>query len=550
MTIAEALLNQGFREKAEMPVDTENLVPHLIVEARAGTGKTTTLIEGLKRIKGIESSMVPSPQQEVIWQQMELSRDARTVCFVAFNKAIASELQSRVPADCEAMTMHSMGFKAVQAAYGRLAVNQYRVQDIISEITGRDIRELRRFKPVLVKATEDLVGLCKMNLRTGTAEDCDELARHYDIDCNGPIGEIFALVPQVIERCKDVAKDCKIDFDDMVWLPVVLNLSVAKYDLLLVDESQDLNRCQQALAKKAGERLILVGDSKQAIYGFAGADSQSMSRMFEELKDAERGCNTLPLTVTRRCGRAIVVEANRIVADFHAHETNCEGKVTKGLKYADDENPVVKSGEEVDPGHDVDGAPIPVVKGKPNYRQDVQDGDMLLCRVNAPLVSQCFKFLRAGRKATIQGRDVGQGLISTVKKLKADTLVDLVSKLSDWLHNETQKENAKRNPNENRLISLQDRFDCLMAFTEDQTTVEGVIARIEVIFTDDRKNAGVKLSSIHKAKGLEANRIYFLMPKGGECPHPMAKSQWQKEQESNLLYVGITRAIEELYFVY
>jgi len=88
-----------------------------------------------------------------------------------------------------------------------------------------------------------------------------------------------------------------------------------------------------------------------------------------------------------------------------------------------------------------------------------------------------------------------------------------------------------------------------MAFTEDQTTVEGVVARIETIFTDDRKGTGVKLSSVHKSKGLESRRVFFLMPVGATCPHPMAKSSWQKEQENNLWYVAVTRAIEELYFV-
>lgn len=505
--------------------------PHLIVEARAGTGKTTTLVEGLKLVKGLGTGLIPSPQQAAVWEQMKLSADARTVCFVAFNKSIATELQSRVPQGCDAMTMHSMGFKAVQKAFGKVGVNKYRVQDIISEITGRDIRELRKYKPVLLKATEDLVGLCKMNLRAGTIEDCTEIAAHYDVETNGSRDEVFAMVPKVLDRCKDVPRDRSIDFDDMIWIPVSLGLSVFQYDLLLVDEAQDLNRCQQALAKSAGKRLILCGDPCQAIYGFAGADAESMPRMGKELGETERGCLTLPLTVTRRCGKAIVAEAQKYVPLFEAFETNPVGLIGKA-DYEAKKCPACAKGLP-------EGETCKVCNSQKqaSYHDIVADGDFCLCRVNAPLVSQCFRFIKAGRKANIQGRDVGQGLISTVKKLKAADVADLVMKLSDWLHSETSKENAKRNPNENRLIALQDRYDCLMCFTEDQTTVDGVIKRIETIFTDDKTSTGIKLSSIHKAKGLEAKRVFFLMPKGAECPHPMAKSQWQKEQEINLLYV-------------
>lgn len=330
--------------------------PHLIVEARAGTGKTTTLIEGLKKLKGLPTSIEPSPQQAAVWEQMALSKDVKTLCMVAFNKSIAEELKRRVPPGCEASTMHSMGFRAVQRAFGRLEVSSWVTQDIISELLETDIRELRRTKSVVLKATEELVSLCKMNLshrdpcgndlKPGDpdwVEVLTDLASYYDIDLNGSRAEVFALVPRVLERAKEPKG--KISFDDMIWLPVVLDLPMTKFDLLLCDEVQDFNRVQQALAKRAGKRLIMVGDPAQAIYGFAGADSQSMPRMAKELGrcfacdnraevpescfacGGKPKCVILLLTVTRRCGKAIVEEARKIVPDFEAHESNPEGKV-------------------------------------------------------------------------------------------------------------------------------------------------------------------------------------------------------------------------------
>ena len=113
---------------------------------------------------------------------------------------------------------------------------------------------------------------------------------------------------------------------------------------------------------------------------------------------------------------------------------------------------------------------------------------------------------------------------------------------------EVTKEQRRKFPNEGRIMNLQDRHTCIIYFTENQETLDGVISSIEKLFSDDETN-GIKLSSIHKAKGLEANRVFLLQPEGASIPHPMAKTSWQREQEFNLLYVAITRAIDELVYV-
>lgn len=544
--------------------------PHLIIKARAGTGKTTVLVEGLRELRGDFKPcpncnttgtdsyghecqhfingykcrsgylrLKPSPQQQAVWDSISLSKEATSIGFVAFNKSIAEELKSRVPAGIDAMTMHSLGNSALRAAFGQLKMNEYRVSDIISELTGKDIRDLRLKKPELVKWVQELVSLCKMNL-IGLETHADpvfwtmglsDLASYYDIELNGCRAEAFDLVPRVLERCKDVQRDNSIDFSDMIWLPVVLNLTVKRYDLLLIDESQDLNRCQQALAKRSGKRLVFCGDEKQAIYGFSGADSQSLKRLEQELSSTEQTCQILPLTVTRRCGKAIVEEAKKYVPDFEAHESNSEGKISTALYKSED--------------------------GKPTYREQVQDGDMVICRCNAPLVSQCFKFLRRGRKATIQGRDVGQGLISTVNKVMKgydetsdNQIAELHQKLSDWLHTEETKENAKRNPSESRLLALQDRYDCLICFTEGAKTVKDVTDKIESIFTNNKAERGIRMSSVHRAKGLESNRVFILQCKGAAMPLAWKdQADWEYEQELNILYVAVTRSIQELIYV-
>lgn len=524
--------------------------PHLIIIARAGTGKTTTGICGLQAMKGIRPLVTPSPQQKLIWDSFALSKDVTSICMVAFNKSIADELQRRVPPGVQAMTLHSLGFKAVNNAFGRQQPNRYVIADTISEIEGRDLAEIKKYDFENIKATEKLVGLCKQNLigfdgKTFEVcrvsdEELSRLANHYEVELNGSALKVFDWVRGCLTRA--LTPNGKITFDDMVWLPVVRNLALYVYEFLFVDEAQDLNRCQQALALRAGKRLVFCGDDRQAIYGFAGADSESLKRLEEILGNTDRGVVVLPLTVTRRCGKAIVEEAKKIVVDFEAHESNGDGsilrmKLTGTMKASDHPADQVEN-----------GMPLMVVD-ETSYRGKAADNDMVLCRVNAPLVSECFKFLKEGRKAIIVGRDVGAGLISTIKQLKPVDIADLSFKLSEWLHRETQKENAKRNPDETRLIGLQDRYDCLCCFMEDKKTVDEVIRKIEVTFTDDKDVKGIRLSSIHRSKGLEADRVFLLEPAGKGVPHPMARSEWQISQEWNLRYVAITRAIKELVYV-
>jgi DNA helicase II / ATP-dependent DNA helicase PcrA len=523
--------------------------PHVIVVAKAGTGKTTTLVSGLQVLRGLPPTnargevISPSPQQAAIWHAIGKSRDAKSVCFVAFGKAIAEELRARVPPRCEAMTMHSMGNRTVTRAFGRLEISRHRVQDVIARMTGVNIHALRRAEPVLLKATEDLVGLCKLTLTgmdgfegcpSGNPQDAwdqvlEEMAAAYGVELADKSREVFRLVPAVLEACKDPTGDGCIDFNDMVWLPAVHTLPVYRYDLLLIDEAQDLSAAQQELALRAGRRLVLCGDPRQAIYGFAGADYDSIDNLGARLAGR---CVRLPLTVTRRCGKAIVKEANAIEPDFEAHPSNPEGEVSTALYPVQWQGSVARS--------------IPVEE---SYLSDVREGDFVVCRVNAPLVGQCFRLLRMGVRANIQGRDVGEGLVDMVKRFGDDGVPELVRRVGEWLHSERESELARRHPRDTRLIALHDKHDCILAFTEGAAAVAEVVGRIEAMFTDERGGPGVRLSSIHKAKGLEAERVFFLQPRGAECPHPLAKTDLAKRQELNLRYVAITRAAEKLVHV-
>jgi DNA helicase-2/ATP-dependent DNA helicase PcrA len=496
------------------------MAPHIIVDAKAGTGKTTTMIGGLKYLKGEYPGFKPSPQQQVIWDCLKKGAMPESIAMVSFNKSIAETLQKRVPAGVNASTMHSMGFNAVKRKFknsGRSFFNNWKTQNLLEDVTGKDIAELRKENYDAVQAVDKLAGLCK-SLLLGwepghgfsadlvSDEVLEALAATYDVDYLD--GEVMEYVRRILDascRLEEMDVPC-VDFNDMIWLPVVLDLPMFRYDLLMVDESQDLNPCQQELAMKAGNRMMFVGDPRQAIYAFTGADANSIRNILVRLGNTERGVESFPLNVTFRCGKKIVEKAQELVPEFFAHETNPEGEVTN----------------------------IP----RDKFADEANDGDMVICRTNAPLVGAAFRFIANGKKATIVGGDIGKSLLQLIKKLKAEDVGDLMEKVDTWYHEEIKKVSKAKYPNEHKLQSLQDKKDCILAFCEDCYGLHQVESAIQKMFVEN-VSSGIRLSSIHKAKGLEAERVYILHPE--LIPHPMAKTADSREQEKNLLYVAQTR---------
>lgn len=600
--VTESLAATGLGAKLAAKKTTH--VNHLVVKAFAGTGKTFTLMTGTAKAfasdwRAVELGLceeinrknrfngrpeldpeafriTPSPEQAAIWDLFCASKGAKSVTYCAFNKSIVTEfsdswgwlvsLLSQQGVNLQFATVNSLGNKAVAQAFGRLNVVDWRIENLVAKLLGKDPRELKRYEPEMLSATSQLVGLCKLNL-TGWTEDggfdaesiteadLDKLGAHYDIEMNGSREKVYGLIPRILAECLKASQHREIDFNDQNWLPVVLDLPIAKVDVICVDEGQDLPRVRQEFARRAGKRVIIVGDVNQAIYGFAGADTDSLPRM-EALLGQAVGCDVGYLTETRRCGRAIVAEAQQYVPNFKAHETNPEGKISR------------------------------VAKSK--FLESVQDADMVLSRVNGPLVSFALKLIKAGRKAIIRGRKFGEGLKTFVTKLKAESVPDLAYKLGEWAQRETELEAGKRNPSEARLIAIQDKKECLEAFCENAEVIQDVIVNIDLVFSgkvcpkcgkrfaeeSDRCNnphckqtsgekdengwpigpklmqpKGVLFSSVHRAKGLENNRVFLLKTKDAPIPHPMAKTPWQKGQERNLAYVAITRAIQELIYV-
>lgn len=279
-----------------------------------------------------------------------------------------------------------------------------------------------------------------------------------------------------------------------------------------------------------GDRRLYVADGivvHNSIYGFRGSDHKSMSRIREGLSRDYRGVIELPLTITRRCPKSHVRLAQRIVPSIEALPDAPEGVIRH-----------VSTRESV---------------------EEMAPGDLVVCRVNAELVGTAYKLLKRGVRAVVRGRDIGKGLDKLIERsIKREQLCgqdgveQLIMTAGDITGEDVTRFRAIPQGKGNiRAALAEDKYECLTTLSSDVKTVaemQGVIKRLFADFNDDGKpNESVVLGTVHRTKGLESERVWVLRPE--LMPHPMARQEWERDQEYNLAYVCVTRSKRELCFV-
>lgn len=464
---------------------------NLVVRARAGTGKTTTILEGINR----------APEDSIL--------------LAAFNKSIATELNEKLSNPrAEARTLHSLGFAFVRRNWKRVKVKNGRRAWNLAEDAAETVRSRHKLGPPTDPA---ISAIKKMHTKarevnpwaSDTGEVLD-LAVRFDLLPNEDQGEWDdnALAEAALEAMERAAeRTTEIDFADMIFLPLRNRWVKPWYDLVVIDEAQDMTVAQLALARGAcrrNGRLAIVGDDRQAIYGFRGADSGSLDRLKAELEAVECGLKT-----TYRCPQAIVALAQQYVPDFEAAPSAPEGFVTETTRNA--------------------------------IGDDVSEGDFVLSRTNAPLASVCMGLLKRNIRAKIKGRDIGKAITDLVDGLEARDVEDLVDRLERWREQEVRR--AQRIKNEDtaqkRTDMVNDQADVIIALLEGATSIAELRTRLEELFSDKIDRRAVMCSTVHKAKGLETDNVYLLADTFRDG----------KQEEENIRYVAITRSKDMLVWV-
>lgn len=525
---------------------------HLIVRARAGTGKTTTICEGVNRAR------------------------ERSIWVAAFNADIAKDLAAKITNPrAKARTFHSVGLLCIKKKWAETPTDLdkdrgYRIAEEVLEdpsiyraipvperLSGR-VREIRTIETNLLMVPQPdrkVIGLVA-HLATRVKEvdpfvvnllptdenpEAPQAKIDEAIDRVELVGAEFDLLPEeayelngwTARRIAAYAlaavvkvqrfEDYRYDFADMIFLPLVNGWTFPTFAMTVVDEAQDVSAPMLEFAKRMtlqGGRLVFVGDDKQAIYGFRGADSGALDRIKKEL-DADE----LPLSITYRCPTTVVREANRIVQDFYAAPGAPAG-VVRAIRYADLTR------------HEQGG---------------LAAGDLLLSRVNSALMGVCLELLRERRPVSVLGREFGEALQKLARKICPEnvSLEEFQDELNDYVMEQTEKLLASTERSaQKRLERLLDQCEALRAIADGMAALRGpkdavaLTNQIRALFAEGQKQLVTTCSTVHKVKGLEWDRVFILT----DTMYVFGMRKHDPE-EANIEYVAITRAKKELVFV-
>lgn len=489
-----------------------------VVQAVAGSGKTKTLVEAAK-----------------------LLHSDRAV-FLAFNRHIATELQSRLDGSMTAKTIHSVGMGTLRSHIGKVIVDDNKYgdiakdysNDIASDLFQKYQSDLRRWRKsrndddepeeppnagFITGQLKKLAHFCRVTLTPVDQFDAvEEMVSHFGcLDDALELKIIHYPLMSILSEGERIAQNRGIvDYDDMLWLPNKWDLQLPPQEWVMCDEGQDLSPAQLDLVLKLrgkGGRFLFVADPKQAIYGFAGASSDSVEQIIKRTN-----ATVLPLSICYRCPKSHIELAQKIVKQIEPAPNAIDGIVET-----------------------VDREKLPTI---------IREGDLIISRCTAPAVKLCIELIAKRIPARVRGRDIGKGLTSIVREVAKHPNFEF-SRFGEFLQEYRESRVAKlqqRKNSESQVESLRDRIEgiwvCYHAFNCQDINV--FCREIEELFSDTRSS--VVLSTVHRAKGLEEQRVFILEPEKLPLRWPN-QLDWELQQEFNTTYVALTRAKAELYFV-
>jgi len=417
--------------------------------------------------------------------------------FVAFNKKIADEMFVRLPGWVTCSTLHSLAYRVLKQTDTSFKVNNNKVTNIIKygdyseeekTFFFENSYEVRRFFDSLrMFATEPTL---------------DEVAVANPFDKNHT-KFLQRVWKQIIDMESKGKRRVIIDFNDMLVQPLWQDLEFPKYDNIIIDEVQDLNEVQFELVSRMCHdktRVIGAGDRNQSIYAFRGADHFAVDVFTEKFQ-----CTTMPLSICYRCASSIVERAWHLVPEIEAGADAPEG-VVEHITTA-------------------------------NY----PTGSLVLCRNTKPLVEEMLRYVRGGSTVFFVNKDMsyplkrlGKDFLESGKKGDA-FILERLEKYSSTYYKRVVQEQWEI------IKTIIQGFECKLSPKMLCDTID------EIMPKERPKTPHITFSTIHGSKGDEYDTVYLYRP--DLIPSMYAETQMELQQEDNLLYVAITRAINKLYYV-
>jgi len=502
---------------------------NLVLIAPAGSGKSYTL--------------------EAILCAINHTYPTAHCAVLSFNAKIETELDSKVRKrgilHTTVRTAHKYGKRACEnhlGAFKHKTINKFKIHDLLKAYPINIPWAVQKTLERLISLGKDAgVGIFLPNTRS----TWESLFNHHDLDFDEEkfsVSRFYTIAENVLNLSNQ--NTTTLDISDLIYMPLYHNWPIPQYDFVIVDEAQDINACRRELIKRmlktttltnpdfpdgpdehdgpwskgweerngrlSSGRLIAVGDPHQAIYGFTGADHDALS-----LLTSNFNATTLLLTLSRRCSKSVIRLAQQFNPSINALPDAPEGSTTK----VDQETFY-------------------------RYLPSIPPTSAVLCRLNAPLIVTAIHCLRNNIPCRIEGNDVAKQLLTIIWKLKPENIADVHRGIARY----RAEQQAKLSPW--KFETLDDKLTCcsLLAHTLHPTvSVKNLEYLITSLFSDYDPTLPPTLtfSSVHKSKGLEFPSVY-LLGRNLYMPSRRASLPWMLTQETNLIYVAITRAITHL----
>ncbi len=482
----------------------------LAIVAAAGSGKTTVLT------------------RRIAYRIEHGQAEPRHVVALTFTRDAAGELRRRlrrldIHQSIEAGTFHSIALRLLRdraitrnEAVPALAPDRVR-------LVRECLKELRlEFDPH--PAMADIDWARARRIGPADYERQSRAARRRGVVPPGRFSDLAAAYER-LKRRRGV-----VDFDDLLDLNLRAVETDAAFRALVhwrfrhffVDEAQDLNPLQHALLeawRRDRADICLVGDPRQAIYGWNGSDHTTMT----EVERVYPGVTVVSLNTNYRCSPQ-VVSAGAAALRASGQRDDTASNRPDGTPLRVESYPTVEA----------EAAAIASSVRAALHRHSPA-GIAVLARTNDQLLP-IEEALTAAGIAT--QRAVGR---SPLEIALADACrTSSLEALALW----ADEQFNHHDPIRRRVAEEVDRF---LASQEPGGFRSWVDARAPFDDLDtDAVDGAVSLLTFHGAKGREWPVVIVAGAEDGLIPHSSARSAAQQAEEARLLYVAITRAVDHL----
>jgi superfamily I DNA/RNA helicase len=458
------------------------------IEAGAGCGKTSTLLMSLKKL-----------------------HKSKSVKFFAFSNVIADELKKKVSSLVQVSTIHATGLSVLKNNYKRVSISETKIHGFVSKYvkTKAEIVKTGKFK----KAVSEFIPKHSLTLMDFSDKSMDITYNKYSFNfCPSWYPYIRDIKSKIDDyNTKNLGKSIKVDFTDMVTLPISMNLEFPKYDVVFFDEAQDMGECHRQIllrSVKHDGRFIVVFDRRQNIFSFAGADINVLNNLLDSYN-----AEIFPLSYSFRCGKEIVGHSLGVFGDFKAHHTNIDGEVANG-----------------------------------SINEIKVSGDAVLCRNTKPLFDVWAHLASNGISSFIKGKEFGLELIKLLKKYRKENNYTTSISLDNYLQSieEDLFEIGVAKPKfTKKYIDEYEKVTILRKLLKNTKNVAEAIKKLTTVFTE--KGKGIPLMTIHKSKGLEFERVFVM--RNDLIPSRFCVTKEDFAEERRLDWVLRTRAKKSLIYI-